>query len=279
MNAAEHEDAAFLQSFQRGRNELAGGRKNNGGIEFFRRLIRCFARPHRAELQRKLLMLRAARGRVNFRAPVARHLNRDVRGRAETVKSEPPAALDSGKAQTPKADDPGAQQRRGLFIGKRFGNRINERLGCDRVFGVAAVDRVAGERRMIAEIFPAGAAEFAGEVRAVKPRHADARAPRETMRALAQFFDDADDLVAGNHRRFARRQFAFHHVEIGAADAAAAHAQKDFALAGLRDGRVREFERIGRDRRGRMQEARFHRVITDRSSLWLTGRPSFAPAA
>ena len=153
----------FFSAFERGRNELSRGRENDGGVEFLRRLDGGFVRPHRAEFQRELLMLFAARARVDFGSPMARHLNGHVRCRTKTVESEPAAAFDAGKAQAAEADDSRAEQRRSLFDRRNdSGNGVDESLGRDGVFSVAAVDRVAGERGMVAEIFAAGAAEFAG---------------------------------------------------------------------------------------------------------------------
>src|ERR1051326_8317272 len=43
-----------------------------------------------------------------------------------------------------EADDARAQQRRCLLIGKSVGNGIGELFGCQRVFGVAAIDGIAG---------------------------------------------------------------------------------------------------------------------------------------
>jgi hypothetical protein len=116
---------------------------------------------------------------------------------------------------------------------------------------------------MVAEILHPGAAVFAGLIRLVQPGNPDARADGEPPRALAGRFDDADDLVTWNHRGFARREFPFDHVQIGAADAARLHADEHFSFAGPRYGHIGEFERISLDRRGRTQKAGFHRVVTE----------------
>ena len=121
----------FLSARERRWDKLSGRREDDGRVEFFGRLFGGFAGPHSAQLQRELLMLRSARCSVHFNAPMPRDLNRDVRRRSEAVKREAPAALDSRKAQAAKPDDAGAQQRRGVLVGKRFGDRVNEILRRD----------------------------------------------------------------------------------------------------------------------------------------------------
>src|SRR5579863_4660334 len=145
-------------------------------------------------------MFRAAGAGIHVGSPVPRDLNGDVRSRAKTVEGEPLAALDARKPQRTESDNSGAEKRRGLIVGKGIGNRIDELFGSDGVFGVSAIDGVAGESRMVAEIFFAGAAIFAGAVRAVKPGDPHARTEREAARAFSEFFNNADDLMAGNQR-------------------------------------------------------------------------------
>ena len=187
-----------------------------------------------------------------------RDLNGEVSGCSKTVEREAATGLDSGKSQRTKSYNSRAEQRRGIAVGKGFRNGVREILRRHGVFGVSAVNGVAGERGMIAEIFHSGAAVFARAVGAMQPGDSNARADGESRRSLAELFDDADDLVPGNYWRLARRQFAFNDVQIGAADAAHFHADENFARGGLRHRRVGEFERIRCDRRGRMKQAGFH---------------------
>jgi hypothetical protein len=102
---------------------------------------------------------------------------------------------------------------------------------------------------MVAKIFHSRAAVFTGLIRAMKPRNAHPRADAKTQRTFAAFLDDANHLVPGNHRRFSQRQFAFDNVQIGTADTAKIHADQYFALPGLRNGDVSEFQRIRFNRR------------------------------
>jgi hypothetical protein len=68
------------------------------------------------------------------------------------------------------------------------------RIG-DRFLRVAAVDLVAGEARLVAQVFPARAAMEAGAAAPAEPGYADARAGRE-RHAGAGLEHFADDLVA-----------------------------------------------------------------------------------
>ena len=203
-------------------------------------------------------MLFAACGCVDFRAPVPRHLNGHVPGRAKAVQREAPAFFDSRNSQAAEADDSSAEERSGLFIAKVFRNLVHKIFSRDGVLRISAIDGVAGELRMVAEIFQSGAAVFAGLIRAMEPRNSHTRANAKTPGALAAFLDGANDLVPRDHGGFSRRQFAFDYVQIGAADTAKIYADQYFALPGLRNRHVGKFQRIRFNPRCGPQYARFH---------------------
>ena len=81
------------------------------------------------------------------------------------------------------------------------------------------------------------------------------------MGALAEFFYYADDLMSWDDRGFTGREFAFHYVEIGAADSAHFHADEDFACGGMRIGGIGEVEGVGIDWGGGAEEAGFHLFV------------------
>src|SRR5256885_6178593 len=99
MNAAEHQDTSLSQCRERGGNDFSRGSKNDGGIELCGRLGKGSSRPFGAELECEFLMARITGGGVYIHVPVPRHLNGDVSGRAESVKAQFAARLDSRKAQ------------------------------------------------------------------------------------------------------------------------------------------------------------------------------------
>ncbi len=92
------------------------------------------------------------------------------------------------------------------------------------------------------------------------------------MGALAEFFHYADDLMSWDDGGFARREFAFDDVQIGAANSAHFHAHEDFACGGARIGSVGEVEWVGIDWCGRTQDGGFHLLLTP--ALSLHRRPS-----
>ena len=159
-----------------------------------------------------------------------------MRRRAEPVEAEPLGV--ARQAQRPEADQAGAEQRRRLEIRVAVGNREAEALVGDRVLRVAAVERVAGEARVVAEVLaprPAVAARAAGPA---QPRHADPLARREARRRPGRRRDRADDLVAQHQRQLRLGQLAVDDVQVGAADAAGAHLERDLPGPGLRLGEL-----------------------------------------
>jgi hypothetical protein len=163
-----------------------------------------------------------------------------------------------GNAKAAKSYDSGAEQRRGLLVRETFPKGIHEILGRDDKFSIAAVHGVTRECGVIAKIFHPREAIFASLVRAVQPGDTHARAERKTPGTLAGFCDDADNLMPGNYRRFARRQFSFDHVKIGATNAASFHMYQNFTLLRLRGRHLSEHQRIRRHWRRRLKQTGFH---------------------
>src|SRR6187401_164362 len=95
-----------------------------------------------------------------------------MRGGAETVNAQ--ARRGAGLAQTAVANEPCTEQRRGFDIRESARDRETKpRIGHD-IFGIAAVEGVAGELRLVAEVLAPRNAEFAGAAGPAKPRHAGA---------------------------------------------------------------------------------------------------------
>jgi len=151
------------------------------------------------------------------------------------------------EAKRPVADQPGAEERRGLDVRVPLRDREAEARVGDRVLGVAAVEVVAGEARSVAEVLPAAQAVAALAARPAEPRDADAPAGRLV---------DADDLVAGHERQLRVGQLAVDDVQVGAADPAGADADEQLAGLGLRLGELGRLE----PRALRSQDHRPHRA-------------------
>ena len=122
--------------------------------------------------------------------------------------------------QAPPADQPGAQPRRDLGVVAALAQRKAEARVRHRVRGKAAVARIAGEDRRVAQVLGALAAIGTDAAGGAEPRHADALAEREAADALADRRDAADDLVPRHDRQLGVLQLAIDDVQVGAADAA-----------------------------------------------------------
>ena len=121
------------------------------------------------------------------------------------------------------ADQARTEQRRGACVRKRFGNGYAVALIRDGELGVPAVERVAGELRLDAQIFPARAAIEAFATGPAEPWDADALSDTEQALARSPHASDAaDDLVAQDERKLGVGQLAVDHVQVRAADVAQA---------------------------------------------------------
>src|SRR6185437_9699291 len=120
----------------------------------------------------------ASRRDVHFAFPGMQHCYSQMRRRAEAEQSHALAWFDAGHAQAAEADNAGAEQRRGVNIVEACGQRENEIPARECVFGVAAVDGVAGKRGRIAKIFLTSAAIRAGAVDSADPGDTHSRSKR-----------------------------------------------------------------------------------------------------
>ena len=222
--------------------------------------------PFRAERARELLALVVAGSREREHAPALgeRDLADDVRRRAEPVQTE--SFRIARKSQRAEADQAGTEQRRGLQIRISVREREAEAFVGHRRLCVAAVGRVAGEARVVAEILASAPARLARSARPAEPRDPDTITGPEPSRVRSGAHDTADDLMAGHDRRADERKLAFDDVQIGSTDSAGADADQDFPGPGHRSRASFETQRRGFDRR-RGQSIR---------SARRTGRPGSA---
>ena len=160
-----------------------------------------------------------------------RHLGDDVRRRAEAVEPEPFGVARHGERAV--ADQPGAEQRRRMSIVALAGEGEAVAFVGDAVVAVAAVQGVAGEARVRAQVLPPAPAIAAGAAGPAEPGDADALPFAEPLDARAERRDAPHDLVPRHDRQPRLGQVAVHHVEIGAADPAGRNTNQDFARAGL----------------------------------------------
>src|SRR5208282_2062841 len=258
IDSGNRENAAAVERFHRGKDEVSGRRKKNGRIERRRGTIVRLADPIGAKLRCKIAMQAAAAHHKHAATPMLQHLQCDMRRTTETIKADRGAGLDAGALDGAKADDARAHQWRGFFIANRLGQRINEIFARDRILGVAAVVVPSGEAGIRAQILAPAQAIDALPTGIAQPRDSDSRALRETRCAHAVLFDDSYNFVARDYPRMLRRQVAFGDMEIGAAYSASADAHENLARRGLGNGRVDRMQRRRFDRRGFIDCHRFH---------------------
>src|SRR6185437_8592294 len=134
--------------------------------------------------------------RKDVLSAVSRDLHRNVGRGAEAIEPQPLAR--AGHRESTVADQSGAQQRRRFDVGiiARQPEAIARVRG--RVFGVAAVDRVTGEARTVAEVFAPAAAVDARPAGPAEPWHADTVANGQLRHLDPDRLDGADDLMPRN---------------------------------------------------------------------------------
>jgi hypothetical protein len=154
------------------------------------------------------------------------------------------------------ADQPGAKERRRFGVAITLGNRQAEALVGEHVLGVAAVDAAAGEAGSLAEVLAAAPAILAFAAGPAEPRNADTVAGFEAISGIQY---GTHDLVAGRHREAAVRQLAIDEMQVGAADAASAHAQQNVPGPDSWVGYLNDFQRTISDRARGAEDCGFHR--------------------
>jgi len=111
---------------------------------------------------------------------------------------------------------------------------------------------------MVGEILFAALAIFASSVGGVQPRDAHACSDGIKLGVFTRSLDNPDHLVAGRNGKFARRELAFDHMQIGTADPASIHANQHLPGTRLRLRKLGELERVGFDGRRSAKNAGFH---------------------
>src|SRR6202035_608572 len=99
--------------------------------------------------------------------------------RAKTEQSNPVAWFHAGHSQAAKADDAGAQERRGMQVVELWGERIDKIAARHSILRITAVNRVSGENRRITEIFQAAATVGTISIDSADPRDTYPRSCRQ----------------------------------------------------------------------------------------------------
>src|SRR6185312_8642010 len=112
-----------------------------------------------------------------------------------------------------------------MQIIERWRQRENEIATRLRVFGIAAIYRIARETWRIAKVFQPAPAIRASAIYAADPGDTYTRSFRQSVHCAIHYF--SHNLVAWYHMRNARREFAFGDMKIGAADPASTDFEKN----------------------------------------------------
>src|SRR5262245_22788440 len=99
VDPGEGHRSSLANGPERRRDDLAGGREHDGGIERGGDGVVRVARPGGAELRGESAMSGAARRDEDLAAAMPRDLEDDVRRGAESEEAEPPAGLDAAPAE------------------------------------------------------------------------------------------------------------------------------------------------------------------------------------
>ncbi len=170
-----------------------------------------------------------------------RNLRKNVRRRAETVEAKPLRV--AGEAQCAIADKAGAQKRCGVRIVVTLRHTQTEPPVGHQVFRIAAVQVVAGEARLVAEVFAVAAAIPTFATGPAEPRHAETFAGFEFGHAGAERRHTAHHLVPRYHRQLAAGELSVMNVQVSAAHAAGGHLEQHFPGSGFRHGYLPRRER------------------------------------
>ncbi len=225
MDGVDGDDAAFAKAGEGAEDDGSAGGEGDGAVEGDGGLVVFCADPGCSEGLGLLAVVFAASGDEDFAVPVAEDFDGLRGGGSEAEEAYALAGLRARYAQAAEADDAGAEERGDVGVVEGGGQGEDE-VGADEgVFGVAAVDGVAGEGGVVAEVFFVAEAEGAGAVDAADPGDADAGVCGEF--GGGAFDDFADDLMAEGEGLVDEREIAFEDVEVGAADSAGEDAEED----------------------------------------------------
>src|ERR1019366_7769017 len=164
-----------------------------------------------------------------------------VRRGSEAEQSDTVPGLDSRHPKTAETDDAGAEERRCVKIVESCRKRDHEIAAGECVFGVAAVDCVAGEGGRVAQVLATLEAIPAGSVRAADPGDAHASAGRKRRRGSV--CDLTGDLVTGYQWLAPGRQFAFDNMQIGPANTTSPDPYQNVTGPEFRLGCLHDFQR------------------------------------
>lgn len=265
VNSVDRHGPSPVYGLQRGDHNITDRRKGDRSIERRgRQLIVCPC-PHCPQRPGSLLLFHGAGADEHLAAPVHCYLDRTERRSAEAVKTKPPARLYARDTECTVPNHPATEQWRGI---DRFEpSREPEReVGPHRdSLGKAAITVPAGERRLLAEVFPTSPAAGTCPTRTGEPRHPCPVANTPAGHPRAHRLDDAYSLVTGDQRQPMRLEIPFRELKVGTADTACLDPEHKLTRAGFRIREPRKPERTAGNRTGPFEKGSLHGGILTRN--------------
>jgi hypothetical protein len=148
-----------------------------------------------------------------------------------------------------------------VLVGKGCRDRVNEIRAHDDVFGVAAVDVVSSEARLLTQVFGIPDAVGTDAVGGVKPWDSDTLANTHVRAVRAHGVNVPDHLVTRDERELWKRQITFHDMEVSPANRTTTHAHADFPRTRNWIRHFGEAQRVLIDGFGRVEEQGAHSGI------------------
>src|ERR1700723_1256128 len=258
MDGVDGHHAAPAQTRERADDDFAAWREGDGAIELHGRLVIFRADPGSTHGRGRFSMGFTPGDDIDFAFPRLQNGQRQTCGAAETEEADAFALVHIGNAQASKSNNAGTQQRGDVDVieaGRQGHGEVRAHRG---VLSIAAVYGVAGEGRLVAQVFQAVAAIPATVVHPTHPGNSAAGFQGQFRGGAVNDFPN--DLVAGDQVGLQRRKIAFYDVQVGATDAAGRYAEEHVAGGKRWTWNVLHFEESALSFMPRRENGSFHSV-------------------
>ena len=229
MNASADYDAALIDGTQGDWNQGTGRSKDYRSVELGWGWLIGIASPNGTETARECLgaLIPRSGKRKDLALLEARNLRNNMGSGAKSINAKTPRIASLPKRAIP--NQPGTEERSGGDIIKRLGKAVAKISICEGEFSIAAIQRVACEASVLAEIFTIRSAISALAAGRSQPRNSDAIAKLELLNSLAKPLNPTDDFMAGNQGKLCIGQLAIDNMQIGSADSTRSDTHEHFA--------------------------------------------------
>jgi hypothetical protein len=175
-------------------------------------------------------------------ALIVSHLNEDVGSSTKAIEAKPTRI--TGHRQGSVSNEARAKQRGRVQVGIALRNPKTEAGIRNGIFGVAAIQLITREERVITEILTSGRAIGALAARSTQPRDSNPLTRLKPGNLIAQLRNGADNLVSWNERKLGSRQFSINHVQISAANRTGIYSNQHLIPLGLGNRDIPKNQRL-----------------------------------